>query len=72
LAEGQEKETKYTVPGISTPARKVCGIPTPEFLHGRKVVHHKGDVERRAGFDYNEYKEPEKNRTWHYRAAKDA
>jgi hypothetical protein len=38
---------------------------------GRKIVHYKGDIEQRAGFDYNEYKGPEKNRTWHYRAAKD-
>ncbi|MGH8058075.1 MAG: DUF6884 domain-containing protein, partial [Candidatus Entotheonellia bacterium] len=42
-----------------------------ESVPGKKVVHHKGDVERRSCFDYKEYRGPEKNRTWHYRAAKD-
>jgi hypothetical protein len=40
-------------------------------LPGKKIVHYKGDVERRDGFEYAEYKGPEKNRTWHYRAAKE-
>lgn len=42
-----------------------------ETCPGRKVVHYKGQVERRCSFDYEEYEGPEKNRTWHYRAAKD-
>lgn len=40
-------------------------------LPGKKIVHYKGNVERRNGFEYAEYKGPEKNRTWHYRAAKE-
>jgi hypothetical protein len=40
-------------------------------LPGKKIVHYKGTVERRDGFEYQEYKGPEKNRTWHYRAAKE-
>ena len=40
-------------------------------LPGKKIVHYKGSVERRDGFEYAEYKGPEKNRTWHYRAAKE-
>lgn len=40
-------------------------------LPGKKIVYYKGNVERRHGFEYAEYKGPEKNRTWHYRAAKD-
>jgi hypothetical protein len=42
-----------------------------ESVPGKKVVHHKGDVERRSCFDYEKYDGPEKNRTWYYRAAKD-
>lgn len=38
---------------------------------GRKIVHCKGDVDRRVGFYYEPYDGTEKNRTWHYRAAKD-
>lgn len=41
-------------------------------LPGKKIVHYKGNVEEcRDGFEYAEYKGPEKNRTWHYRAAKE-
>jgi hypothetical protein len=40
-------------------------------LPGKKIVHFKGNVERRDGFQYAEYKGPEKNRTWHYRAVKE-
>ncbi len=40
-------------------------------LPGKKIVHYKGNVERRDGFEYAEYKGSEKNRTWHYRAAKE-
>lgn len=38
---------------------------------GRKIVHYKGDVKHRPSFDYERYEGTEKNRTWHYRAAKD-
>jgi hypothetical protein len=40
-------------------------------LPGKKMVHYKGALDRRDGFDYAEYTGPEKNRTWHYRAAKE-
>src|SRR5262249_16040670 len=40
-------------------------------LPGKKIVHYKGNLERRDGFQYAEYEGPEKNRTWHYRAAKE-
>jgi len=40
-------------------------------LPGKKIVHYKGAAKRRDGFEYEEYTGPEKNRTWHYRAAKD-
>lgn len=40
-------------------------------LPGKKIVHYKGKVERRDGFEYTQYEGPEKNRTWHYRAAKE-
>ena len=42
-----------------------------QSVSGKKVVHHKGDVERHSCFDYEEYRGSEKNRTWYYRAAKD-
>lgn len=41
-----------------------------ESVPGKKVVHHKGELERHPGFDYEKYNGPEKSRTWHYRAAK--
>jgi hypothetical protein len=40
-------------------------------LPGRKIVHYKGDFDLRDGFEYAEYNGPEKNRTWHYRAARE-
>jgi hypothetical protein len=41
-------------------------------LPGKKIVHYKGDAEKLPpGFEPLEYKGPEKNRTWHYRAAKE-
>ncbi len=40
-------------------------------LPGKKIVHYKGNVARRHGFEYAEYMGSEKNRTWHYRAAKE-
>ena len=42
-----------------------------ETLPGKKIVHYMGRVVEHSGFKYKEYKGPEKNRTWHYRAAKD-
>jgi hypothetical protein len=47
-----------------------------ERLPGTKIVHYKSahldrTNERRPGFHYRKYKGPEKNRTWHYQAAKD-
>lgn len=42
-----------------------------EAVPGRKIVHYKGNVERRSSFDYEKYEGSEKNRTWHYRAAKE-
>jgi hypothetical protein len=38
---------------------------------GKKIVHYKGTAVRCSGYYYEEYIGPEKNRTWHYRAAKD-
>jgi hypothetical protein len=40
-------------------------------LRGRKIVHHRAEVEHSVGFEYAEYTGSEKNRTWHYRAAKE-
>jgi hypothetical protein len=40
-------------------------------LPGKKIVHFKGHIDRRVGFEYEEYTGPEKNRTWHYRAVHD-
>jgi hypothetical protein len=42
-----------------------------EAVPGRKIVHYMGDVKRRSSFDYEKYEGSEKNRTWHYRAAKE-
>ena len=42
-----------------------------ETVPGKKIVHYKGDVEHRSSIDYEKYEGPEKDRTWHYRAAKD-
>ncbi len=42
---------------------------------GRKVIHHKGELKGRStpgtDFEYDRYKGPEGNRTWHYRAVKE-
>lgn len=47
-----------------------------ESLPGTKVIHYKSKEldpgqKRHPRFDYAKYDGPEKNRTWHYRAAKD-